>query len=220
MKLEKSNSWYKYLANEMEQAYFKNLTQFLVEERSKKEIYPAENQVFNALKLTSLENVRVVILGQDPYHGPNQAHGLAFSVNEGIKLPPSLVNIYKELASDTGLAPRQSGDLSHWASQGVLLLNDTLTVEKSKAGAHQKKGWEQFTKKIIELVNEHCENVVFILWGAPAQKKAKFVNRQKHLVLESPHPSPLSSYRGFFGSSPFSKANKYLKDHGKQAINW
>jgi len=183
-------------------------------------IYPARSQYFRALDLTPLEQVKVVILGQDPYHGPGQAHGLCFSVNEGVRFPPSLLNIYKERQADLGLAIPSSGDLSRWAQQGVLLLNSVLTVEKDQAASHQGRGWEKFTDQIISLVNEKCEHVVFILWGAYAQKKAAFVDRKKHLVLESVHPSPLSSHRGFFGSKPFSKANAYLLSRGQQPIDW
>ncbi len=162
----------------------------------------------------------MVILGQDPYHGPGQAHGLSFSVPEGVRFPPSLLNIFKELESDLGKEIPKSGNLERWAKQGVLLLNSVLTVEESKAAAHQKKGWEQFTDKIIEVVNAECDHVVFILWGAYAQKKAAFVDRKKHLVLESVHPSPLSSHRGFFGSKPFSQANKWLQSKGLGPIDW
>lgn len=197
------------------------LKKFLKSEYDKnKIIYPARSEYFRALDLTPLEEVKVVILGQDPYHGPGQAHGLCFSVNEGVRFPPSLLNIYKERQADLGLAIPQSGDLSRWAQQGVLMLNSVLTVEKDQAASHQGRGWEKFTDQIISLVNEKCENVVFILWGAYAQKKAAFVDRKKHLVLESVHPSPLSSHRGFFGSKPFSKANAYLLSRGQQPIDW
>lgn len=197
------------------------LRKFLKSEYDKnKIIYPAKSQYFRALDLTPLEQVKVVILGQDPYHGPGQAHGLCFSVNEGVRFPPSLLNIYKERQADLGLAIPSSGDLSRWAQQGVLLLNSVLTVEKDQAASHQGQGWEKFTDQIISLVNEKCEHVVFILWGAYAQKKAAFVDRKKHLVLESVHPSPLSSHRGFFGSKPFSKANAYLLSQGQKTIDW
>lgn len=183
-------------------------------------IYPKKNEYFKALDLVPLDKVKVVILGQDPYHGPGQAHGLCFSVNEGVSQPPSLKNIFKELNSDLGIEIPKSGNLERWAQQGVLLLNSVLTVENDKAASHQKQGWEQFTDKIIETVNQECEHVVFILWGAYAQKKAFYVDRKKHLVLESVHPSPLSSHRGFFGSKPFSKTNAWLKKQGLTPIKW
>lgn len=211
----------KYLEKEFQSNYMIELKKFLKSEYDQnKIIYPARSQYFRALDLTPLEQVKVVILGQDPYHGPGQAHGLCFSVNEGVRFPPSLLNIYKERQADLGLAIPSSGDLSRWAQQGVLLLNSVLTVEKDQAASHQGRGWEKFTDQIISLVNEKCEHVVFILWGAYAQKKAAFVDRKKHLVLESVHPSPLSSHRGFFGSKPFSKANAYLLSRGQQPIDW
>jgi uracil-DNA glycosylase len=185
-----------------------------------KTIYPAPSQLLSALELTSLEDVRVVILGQDPYHGEGEAHGLAFSVNEGIKIPPSLVNIFKERETDLRLPPPSHGSLVAWAQQGVLLLNTVLSVEKDHAGSHQKKGWEPFTDQIIRMVNQKSEAVVFILWGLPAQKKVSLIDASKHLILTSPHPSPLSSYRGFFGSKPFSQTNKFLKKQGLPEIIW
>jgi uracil-DNA glycosylase len=216
-----SNSWLKYMRDEFDKEYMKKLKLFLVNEISQKKIiYPAAKNYFRALDLVDVENVKVVILGQDPYHGAGQAHGLSFSVQKGVALPPSLQNIFKELKEDLKIEPPLDGDLTRWAQQGVLLLNSVLTVEQSKAGAHQKKGWEDFTDKIISVVNENCEHVVFILWGAYAQKKAAFVDREKHLVIESVHPSPLSSYRGFFGSKPFSKANAWLKKNGQKPIEW
>jgi uracil-DNA glycosylase len=215
------SSWLKYLKDEFESDYMVNLKKFLKSEYdSNKIIYPKANEYFNALEHTHLDKVKVVLLGQDPYHGPGQAHGLCFSVRDGIKPPPSLVNIFKEIKNDIGSEIPKSGELTRWADQGVLLLNSVLTVEDGKAGAHQKKGWEQFTDKIISVVNENCDHVVFILWGAYAQKKAAFVDREKHSVLESVHPSPLSSHRGFFGSKPFSKTNDFLKKHGKKEIIW
>ena len=199
----------------------KSLKGFLQKEyEAGKTIYPAAKNYLNALDLVDLKNVKVVILGQDPYHGPGQAHGLSFSVPEGVRFPPSLLNIFKELKADLGKEMPTSGNLERWAKQGVLLLNAVLTVEESKAAAHQGKGWEKFTDKIIEVVNQECDHVVFILWGAYAQKKAAFVDRKKHLVLESVHPSPLSSHRGFFGSKPFSKANTWLREQGLEPINW
>ena len=196
-----------------------DLEHFLHEEYKSKTIFPAQSDIFKALEYCSPEQVKVVILGQDPYHGEGQAHGLSFSVKPGIKAPPSLKNIFKELDSDLGVHMPKNGDLSSWASQGVLLLNNVLTVEKSKAGSHQKKGWEEFTNEIISILNKQ-KNIVFILWGTPAQKKAKSVSIHDHLVLESVHPSPLSSYRGFFGCKHFSKANEYLVENQIDVIDW
>ena len=216
-----TDSWLKPLKNEFALSYMKDLKSFLKNEyNQKKVIYPEKKNYFKALDLVDLKNVKVVILGQDPYHGPGQAHGLCFSVKDGIRFPPSLQNIFKELQSDLGIIVPKTGNLERWGQQGVLLLNSVLTVEDGKAAAHQKKGWEQFTDKIIEVVNENCDHVVFILWGAYAQKKAAFVDRKKHLVLESVHPSPLSSHRGFFGSKPFSKTNEWLKLKGLKPIQW
>lgn len=199
----------------------KDLKAFLTSEyKKRKVIYPAAENYFRALDLVPLEAVKVVILGQDPYHGEGQAHGLCFSVNEGVRFPPSLQNIFKERQADIGLPPPASGDLSLWAKQGVLLLNSVLTVEKDKAASHQGQGWEKLTDKIISVVNEQCPHVVFILWGAYAQKKAGFVDRKKHLVLESVHPSPLSAHRGFFGSKPFSKTNLWLRERGLPEVQW
>lgn len=197
------------------------LVNFIESERSKgKIIYPEDDEIFEAFKLTPFEKVKVVILGQDPYHGVGQAHGLCFSVKKGFKIPPSLVNIFKELKDDLKIDPPQNGYLEPWAREGVLLLNSVLTVEAGEAGSHHGKGWEQFTDKIIEVLNEKKNNLVFILWGGPAQKKASKVDETKHLVLKSVHPSPLSFYRGFLGSKPFSKTNKYLDENGKEEINW
>lgn len=197
------------------------LADFLIsEEQLGKSIYPDNSDIFRALETCPFENVKVVILGQDPYHGAGQAHGLCFSVQKGVKIPPSLVNIYKELQSDVGITPPQHGHLIEWAQQGVLLLNNVLTVEDGKAGSHHNKGWEQFTDRIVEILNEKKENLVFILWGSPAQKKAAKVDSKKHFLIKSVHPSPLSSYRGFFGSKPFSKTNDYLKSQGLAPINW
>lgn len=194
---------------------------FLSDEvKNKKTVFPAAENVFKALQLVPLESVKVVILGQDPYHGVGQAHGLSFSVPDKIMLPPSLQNIFKELHSDLQVAPSNTGDLTRWALQGVLLLNSVLTVQQDLAASHQKKGWEQFTDKIISIINQNCEHVVFILWGSYAQKKAEYVDQSRHLVLKSAHPSPLSSYRGFFGSKPFSKANQWLESHGINQIQW
>mgnify|MGYP003574900914 CR=1 FL=1 len=214
-------SWLDLLEGEFTKPYMKELRKFLTEEaKNGKTIYPKSDDIFAALNLTPFDQVKVVILGQDPYHGPNQAHGLSFSVKPGVKIPPSLVNIYKELHDDLGVRIPKHGYLESWAKQGVLLLNNVLTVEDGKAGSHHMKGWEQFTDKIIEILNEKKENLVFILWGSPAQKKAKSVDEKKHFVLKSVHPSPLSSYRGFFGSKPFSQTNTFLKKKGIQEIQW
>lgn len=220
MSVQKEKSlWYIKLAEELNKPYFQGLQQFVKEERTRLTIYPKESEVFNALRLTSFENTRVVILGQDPYHGLNQAHGLSFSVNYGIKPPPSLVNIYKELHTDVGFTIPNHGNLTSWAEQGVLLLNATLTVRAGEAGSHQKKGWEQFTDAVIKLVSDEKEHCVFLLWGSYARSKALLIDASRHLVLEAAHPSPLA--RGaFFGSGHFSKANAYLKKHGKAPIDW
>lgn len=219
--LENSPSWQAALNKELEQAYMKELKAFLQAEKEQgKVIYPHSSHWFHALESTPLDEVKVVILGQDPYHQPNQAHGLCFSVLPGIKTPPSLVNIYKELETDLGIERASHGYLESWAKQGVLLLNAVLTVEDSNANAHQDKGWENFTDKVISTVNEHCDNVVFLLWGGYAQKKGAVIDTKKHLVLKAPHPSPLSAYRGFLGCCHFSQANAYLEQHGKTAIDW
>ncbi len=215
------SSWKSKLQPEFEKSSMKKLASFLADEYKKgKIIYPQEDDLFAALNLTPLNKVKVVIVGQDPYHGPGQAHGLCFSVQEGVRFPPSLRNILKELQDDVGVAMPTSGSLKKWAKHGVLLLNAVLTVEDGKANAHQGKGWEEFTDKVIHLVNEERENVVFILWGSYAQKKAAFVDRSKHFVIESVHPSPLSAHRGFFGTKPFSRANAYLKSKGLAEVDW
>ena len=215
------SAWKETLIDELRKPYIKKLEEFLELEIQKGAvIYPAEAHYFKALEQTPLESVKVVILGQDPYHGPQQAHGLSFSVRSGVKFPPSLRNIFKELQSDVGCAIPESGDLTKWAQQGVLLLNSVLTVTEAQAGSHQGKGWETFTDKIIEAVNEKQKNVVFILWGAYAIKKGVLIDRSRHLVLESVHPSPLSAHRGFFGTKPFSQANHYLVEKGRGAVNW
>ena len=215
------SSWLKYLQGELEAQYMLNLKKFLMSEHDAgKIIYPKATEYFSALHSTHLDDVKVVLLGQDPYHGPGQAHGLCFSVPDGVRPPPSLMNIFKELKTDVGAEAPKNGCLTRWADQGVLMLNSVLSVQAGQAGSHQKKGWEQFTDQIISVVNEHCAPVVFILWGSYAQKKAAFVNREKHLVLESVHPSPLSSHRGFFGSKPFSQANEFLKKHQREEIQW
>lgn len=214
-------SWKKFLQNEFEAEYMQKLRQFLLLEKSQgKQIYPAGTEIFNALNATDFDSVKVVILGQDPYHGPEQAHGLCFSVKPGVKIPPSLLNIYKELASDTSFSPPQHGCLDYWAQQGVLLLNSVLTVQAGNAASHQGKGWESFTDRIIEVLNLNSSGVVFLLWGSYAQKKGAIIDREKHLVLQSVHPSPLSAHRGFFGNHHFSKANDYLVSQGKTAIDW
>ena len=221
MLLDKAPSWSPWLSAELDAPYMQNLTQFLLQEKAAhKTIYPAVSDWFHALEVTPLEQVKVVIIGQDPYHQPDQAHGLSFSVRPGIKTPPSLVNIYKELHSDLGITPVNHGYLESWASQGVLLLNAVLTVEDSNAASHQGQGWEQFTDKVIATVNEQCQNVVFLLWGSYAQKKGRVIDPERHLVLKSAHPSPLAAYRGFFGSKPFSSANQYLIENGRSPINW
>ncbi|MBR0554744.1 uracil-DNA glycosylase [Ciceribacter sp. L1K23] len=219
VKLEES--WKRELGGEFANPYMQQLRAFLVEEKAHgKTIFPKGSEYFRALDLTPLQEVKVVILGQDPYHGAGQAHGLCFSVRPGIRIPPSLVNIYKELQSDLGIPPARHGYLEHWARQGVLLLNSVLTVEEGRAAAHQGRGWERFTDAVIRLVNERCDNVVFMLWGSYAQKKAAFVDRSRHLVLKAPHPSPLSAQNGFFGSGHFSKANAYLEQHGRVPVDW
>ncbi len=221
MVLERAPGWQAYLQQEFEQPYMQELKSFLRQEKDlKKVIYPHSDNWFHALEATPLDQVKVVILGQDPYHQPGQAHGLCFSVLPGVKVPPSLVNIYKELQADLGLMPPGHGFLDSWAQQGVLLLNSVLTVEQSNAASHQGKGWERFTDRVISLVNEHCENVVFLLWGSYAQKKGACIDRERHCVLKAPHPSPLSAHRGFLGCQHFSQANHYLQQAGKTAIDW
>ncbi len=214
-------SWLKYLAPEFELPYMLQLKQFLLQQKKLgKTVYPDAEQIFNAFNTTPLEQVKVVILGQDPYHGAHQAHGLCFSVQPGVVVPPSLKNMFKEIERDLGFASPNHGCLQRWAEQGVLLLNATLTVEQAKAGSHQGQGWEQFTDRAIDVVNQHREGVVFLLWGSYAQKKAPFINHKKHLVLTAPHPSPLSAYRGFMGCGHFSQANKYLADRQQTPIDW
>jgi uracil-DNA glycosylase len=214
-------SWREALADEFAAPYMAALKSFLVEEkRLGKVIFPRGADYFRALDLTPLGKVRVVILGQDPYHGDGQAHGLCFSVQPGVKIPPSLVNIYKEMQADLGIPPARHGHLDHWARQGVLLLNSVLTVERSLAASHQGKGWERFTDAVIARVNAQESPAVFMLWGSYAQKKAAFVDARKHLVLKAPHPSPLSAHNGFFGSQHFSKANRFLESKGLAPIDW
>lgn len=214
-------TWKNYLMDEFEKDYMSDLRGFLkTQYDSRKIIYPRGNEYFAALNLTPFDQVKVVIVGQDPYHGPDQAHGLSFSVKPGVPLPPSLQNIFKELNQDLGIPVPKTGHLQKWAEQGVLLLNAVLTVEGGRANSHQGKGWELFTDRVIHLVNDYKEHVVFVLWGSYAQKKGAFIDRKKHLVIETPHPSPLSAYRGFFGSKPFSKINAYLRSTGQTAIDW
>jgi len=220
MDVKIEQSWKEKLVSEFEKPYFSDLVQFVKNEYAVKTIYPKGNQIFNAFDHTPFDRVKVVVLGQDPYHEPGQAHGLCFSVNDGISLPPSLQNIYKELQDDLGIVPSASGNLERWAKQGVLLLNATLTVRAHLAGSHQNKGWEEFTDAVIHKIADEKEHIVFILWGAYAQKKGAFINPYKHLVIRSAHPSPLSVYRGFFGSKPFSKTNEYLIGTGQTPIEW
>ena len=216
-----SDSWQQVLGNQFELPYLKDLRTFLMQEKQAgKVIYPPSTDMFNALNHTPFEKVKVVILGQDPYHGPHQAHGFCFSVQPGVSVPPSLKNIYKELSSDLGMNIPNHGFLSSWADQGVLLLNAVLSVEQAKAGAHQGKGWEIFTDRIIQVLNEQRSGIVFLLWGSYAQKKGQFIDRLKHCVITAPHPSPLSAYRGFFGSKVFSKTNDYLQASGQTEIKW
>lgn len=214
-------SWLAVLQDEFQKPYMQELREFLKAQLSqKKTIFPKGKEYFNAFNYTPFAAVKVVILGQDPYHGPGQAHGLCFSVRPGVPLPPSLQNIYKEIESDLGLRPQNHGYLESWAHQGVLLLNSVLTVESGRAGSHAGKGWENFTDRAIREINDRGAGVVFMLWGSYAQKKGQFIDRKKHLVLESPHPSPLSAHRGFFGCKHFSKANAYLQSKGKAPIDW
>ncbi len=220
MKVEIEASWQKRLQPEFEKAYFAQLTDFVRREYAERTIYPPGRLIFNAFNLCPFDRVKVVLLGQDPYHGPGQAQGLCFSVNDGVRFPPSLVNIFKELQSDLGIAPPASGSLVRWAEQGVFLLNATLTVREHQAGSHQNMGWEQFTDAVIRLLAEEREHLVFILWGGYAQRKGAFIDRAKHLVIASPHPSPLSAYHGFFGTKPFSRTNQYLIANGVEPIEW
>ena len=215
------SSWLEPLRSEFDQPYMADLNRFLAAElESGKRIFPQASEWFRALDLTPLDKVRVVILGQDPYHGEGQAHGLCFSVQPGVRPPPSLVNIYKELRSDLGIEPRGHGFLEHWADQGVLLLNSVLTVEMGQAASHRERGWERFTDRVIREVNAKRDPVVFMLWGSYAQKKAAFVDADRHLVLKAPHPSPLSARSGFFGCRHFSKANAFLEAHGLEPVDW
>ncbi len=220
MDVKIEQSWKDLLQEEFNKPYFEDLTNFVREEYKSKKVFPPPKDIFKAFNLCPLDKVKVVILGQDPYHGPGQAHGLCFSVNKDIPTPPSLANIYKEIVSDIGKPIPHHGNLEHWAEQGVFLLNATLSVIAHMAGSHQKKGWETFTDEVIRLISEKKEHVVFMLWGAYAGDKAWMIDEKKHLILKAPHPSPLSAHRGFFGCRHFSRANEYLKAHDLNAIEW
>ncbi len=215
-----TNDWLEVIGSEFKKPYYSQLYRFIKDEYSNYVIYPDADDIFNAFHLTPLSKVKVVIIGQDPYHNENQAHGLCFSVKPQVDIPPSLVNIYKELQDDIGCYIPNNGYLEKWAKQGVLLLNTVLTVRAHKAFSHQGKGWEEFTDAVIRAVNAQDRPIVFILWGKPAQSKRNMLNNHKHLILEAPHPSPLSAFRGFFGSRPFSKTNEFLTGHGAEPIDW
>jgi uracil-DNA glycosylase len=220
MEIKIAPSWKQRLDEEFSKPYFTQLIDFVKSEYKGHAVYPSGKEIFRSFDVCDFDDVKVVIIGQDPYHGAGQANGLCFSVREGIRMPPSLVNIFKEIRADLGKAIPVSGDLERWAKQGVLLLNATLTVRDSSPGSHQNKGWEAFTDAVIKKISDEKENVVFLLWGAYAQKKGEVINRQKHLVLLSPHPSPFSADRGFFGNKHFSKANDYLRSKGLKEIDW
>jgi uracil-DNA glycosylase len=215
-----NNDWLDFLASEMKEEYFVKLESFIDLEYKTKNIFPDYENIFRAFNLISIDNVKVIIIGQDPYHGHKQANGLAFSVCDECKLPPSLKNIFTELVNDFNCKHPSCGNLTQWAQEGVLLINSVLTVEQAKANSHKNKGWEIFTDFVIKKLSLKYENIVFVLWGNPSQKKEKLIDSSKHLILKAPHPSPLSSYRGFFGSKPFSKSNEYLKANAKGEINW
>jgi uracil-DNA glycosylase len=219
-KIKIEESWKEILADQFQLSYFDSLSGFIRSEYKMRKIFPPPKDIFKAYDLCPFDKVKVVILGQDPYHGEGQANGLCFAVGKDVTLPPSLQNIFKEIKSDIGVEPRSDGDLSRWAMQGVLLLNATLTVRADSPGSHQGKGWEEFTDATISKLSKERENLVFILWGNYAKKKGSIIDRSKHLVIESAHPSPFSAYNGFFGSKPFSKANKYLLKYGKGEIDW
>ena len=219
-KVEIEESWYKILEKEFEKPYFESLRLKLRELCKTKEIYPHPSNIFNAFNMTPFNKVKVVMIGQDPYHGPNQAHGLCFSVNEKIRIPPSLQNIFKELHDDLDLDIPISGNLTKWAGRGILLLNNVLTVEGGLANSHKNIGWEKFTKSTISLISDHLLNIVFILWGKQAQEKEPLIDQSKHLILKAAHPSPLSAYNGFYGCNHFSKTNRYLKENLKDEIDW
>ena len=220
MNVRIEESWREKLQSEFDAPYFAQLTDFVRHEYATTRVYPPGSQMFAAFDACPFDKAKVVILGQDPYHEPGQAHGLCFSVNDGVPFPPSLQNIFKEIHDDIGTPVPMSGDLSRWAHQGVLLLNATLTVRAHQAGSHQNKGWEQFTDAVIHRLAQDREHLVFILWGAYAQRKGEFIDRSRHLVLQSPHPSPLSAHRGFFGNRHFSRANEYLVAHGIEPVLW
>ena len=220
MDVKIENSWKEALKDEFDKPYFAALCDFVRQEYKTSTIYPPASLIFNAFNLCPMDKIKVVIIGQDPYHEPGQAHGLCFSVNDGVKFPPSLQNIYKEIASEYNQPMPQSGNLTRWAEQGVLLLNATLTVRAHLAASHQGKGWETFTDNVIKEVNDRCQNVVFLLWGSYAQKKEAYIDKSKHCVLKAAHPSPLSAYRGFFGCNHFILANNYLRKCGKEEIVW
>lgn len=220
MDVKISQNWKDLLAGEFNQEYFAKLVEFIKQEYGKHIIYPPGKLIFNAFEHTKPEDIKVVLLGQDPYHGPNQAHGLCFSVQPGVPMPPSLKNIFLEIEQDIGSPIPANGDLTRWADQGVMLLNATLTVQAHTAGSHQGKGWEQFTDSVIKLISDKYENIVFILWGNYARQKKILIDTSKHLILEAAHPSPFSVHKGFFGCKHFSKTNEYLKAHGKTEIKW
>jgi uracil-DNA glycosylase len=220
-KVQLHESWLSRLDDQFEREYMHKLREFLLTRKEHRAvIYPPGAQIFNALDSTPFDQVRVVVLGQDPYHGPGQAHGLCFSVQPGVRIPPSLANIYREIHTDLGIAPPSHGYLQSWAEQGVLLLNAVLTVERGQAGSHQGKGWEAFTDTVVQLLNDEREGLVFMLWGSYAMKKGAAISRDKHLVLKAPHPSPLSAHRGFLGCKHFSSTNHYLQQHGQSPIDW
>lgn len=220
MNVQIEETWKKELQSEFEKDYFATLTEFVRQEYHNGPVYPPGKLIFNAFNLCPFDKVKVVIIGQDPYHGPGQAHGLCFSVNDGVQMPPSLQNIFKEIQDDLGTPIPSTGNLTRWAEQGVLLLNATLTVRAHQAGSHQRRGWEEFTDAVIRKLADEREHLVFILWGAYAQKKGAFIDRNRHLVLTSVHPSPLSAYHGFFGNHHFSLTNAYLQEHGQTPIVW
>lgn len=215
-----ADSWRQRLQHEFEKPYFQELTQFVKSEYQSQTVYPPGPEIFRAFDCCSFEDLKVVILGQDPYHGEGQANGLCFSVRDGVRMPPSLQNIFKEIHTDLGKPVPSNGSLERWAKQGILLLNATLTVRASSPGSHQQKGWELFTDEVIKIISEEKENVVFILWGAYAQKKGEVINKNKHMIIKSAHPSPFSAHNGFFGSKPFSKTNEYLRSRGLQEVDW
>jgi uracil-DNA glycosylase len=220
-RIKLDQSWLSRISTEFEKPYMDELRAFLVsEKKAGKEIYPSGDDIFSALNHTPFDEIKVVIIGQDPYHGPNQAHGLCFSVLPGVPIPPSLINIYKEMSTDLGIPPVHHGCLLPWAENGVLLLNSVLTVEKNRAASHRNRGWESFTDKIVRVIDRDHSGAAFILWGAYAQKKGAFIDRNRHLVLSAPHPSPLSASRGFFGSRPFSQVNEWLLQNGKTPVEW